>query len=274
MTLPANSDDRHKAWLMALHSISNKTFTSDMWHPSSICNNTSCQWPDCVRREADRSAILAIRTGAFSVDMPHSTELCPGNCKIHFLHTADTDLFNRCDWGYLNDLYFEEEYSIETAEQTARRLALEAAREENERLSQEVIRQNLYAQELAFRQSLGQKKAVRGTPAPERKLIDAPCKWLYAVPGKDGVFGYSPCAECWGHEYTDAKGKYNEPHKCLYIHTNQPEWKPEWNTLAVRRDAWRGPKPAAAPKQENRFGALASESKPAGRPLQRNRSYA
>ena len=261
MTMPTTPDDRHRAGLMALRAIGNGTFTSEMWHPSSLCNNTRCEWPDCARREADRAAMLAISNGTFRVDMPHHADLCPGKCKIHFLHTTDTDKFNTMSWGCLNDLYFEEQYARESAEQTARRLALQAEREKEERLHQEVIRQTLYAQELAFRQSLGQKKAPRGAPPPERKLIDAPCKWLYAVPGMDGVFSNKPCAECWGHEYTDAKGNYHAPHKCLYIHPNQPEWKPEWNVLPVKRDAWRAPKAAAAPKQENRFGALAPRNR-------------
>ncbi len=45
-----------------------------------------------------------------------------------------------------------EEEARETAAQTAKRLAIEAARDAAAKLEAEVIRQHLYATELAFRQ--------------------------------------------------------------------------------------------------------------------------
>lgn len=209
------------------------------------------------RRAATAIAVQAQYDETFSPQMWHPLDICQGNCPHHPLYQPDYDRFMQSQWGDWNEELFAIAHSRETSEETTRRLALEAARDAEAALEAEVIRQRLYARDLEFKQSLGAKKLPRGV-APVRKLIEQPCKWIYAVPGTSGVFSTKPCAECWGHEYTDAKGIYHAPHKCEYIHQNQPEWKAEWNVLALTRDRWRAAKVAAEP---NRFNGL--QAKPA-----------
>jgi hypothetical protein len=202
---------------------------------------------DAALHQELSAAVKAQNDGTFTAQMPHPLGICTGNCPYHPLFQPDHDEFMYGFWGKWNDNLFAEDYARETPEQTAKRLALEAARDAAAKVEAEVIRQHLYATELAFKQSIGVKKLPKGAePLPPRKLILQPCKWLYAVPGVDGVFSNSPCAECWGHEYTDAKGVKLAPHKCLYVHRNQPEWKAEWDALPVTRNHWRAPKPVAA----------------------------
>lgn len=188
--------------------------------------------------------------GTFTTAMSHPVSLCTGNCALHPLLQYDYHRFANSAWGDWNEELYAAERERESAAETAKREALEAQREAERKLEAEVIRQELYARELAFRQSIGQKKAPKGAAKPAPKLIEEPCKWLYAVPGKDGVFSKSVCSECWGHEYTDAKGVFHAPRKCQYTHPNQAGWKSEWNTLAIVRNAWRSAKP------ENRFQSL------------------
>lgn len=199
MTILSTSEARHRSLSDVCQAQMNGTFTTEMWHPASLCT---------------------------------------GNCALHPLLQHDYDRFMNSAWGDWNEELYATERERETAAETAKRLAIEAQRETERKLEAEVIRQELYARELAFRQSIGQKKAPKGAkPAP--KLIEEPCKWLYAVPGKDGVFSKSLCSECWGHEYTDAKGVFHAPRKCQYLHPNQAGWKSEWNVLAIVRNAFR-----------------------------------
>jgi hypothetical protein len=221
MTILATSEQRHRSLSDVCQAQMNGTFTTEMWHPVSLCT---------------------------------------GNCAMHPLLQHDYDKFMNYSWGNWNEELFAADRARETAAETAKRIAAEAARDAAAAVEAEAIRQHLYATELAFKQSIGQKKLPKGAEKPAQKLIEQPCKWLYAVPGKDGVFSHKPCAECWGHEYTDAKGIKLAPHKCQYIHPNQPGWKAEWNALMMTRDRWR------APKVEGRFDGLAAprSKKPSG----------
>jgi len=212
-----------------------------------------------------RSFHAAQDDGSFTVQMWHPTNACTGEqCPWHPLFSGrqsviDYDRFANGCWGGLNDAWFEDDLAAETAEDARERLAAEATRERARAIAAEAHRQAQYAQDLAFYQSLGQKRPVKGAAPAPKKLIQAPCKWLYAVPGQEGVFSARPCSECWGHEYTDAKGEFRAPHKCLYIHRGDPEWKAEWDALPLTRDRWR---PAALPKVGARFDCLASRAAP------------
>ena len=218
-TQPSNSDELRAVTLCYHAALDNGSFTVQMWHPTNACTGEKCPWHPLF-------------SGRQSV--------------------VDYDRFVNGSWGALNDMWYEEDHAAETALEARERLEAEAARERERAIVAEALRQSQYAQELAFRQSLGQKKPVKGAVAP-KKLILAPCKWLYAVNGQDGVFSSRPCSECWGHEYTNAKGEFRAPHKCLYVHQGDPEWKAEWNALALPRDRWR---PAALPKVPARFDCL------------------
>lgn len=213
------------------------------------------------RHRAISNLCLADRENNFTVNMWHPATSCTGiNCRQHPLFRSkqcvdDYTTLMHGSWGCWNESLYAEERARETVEETRKRLEAEAAREKQRAIAAEALRQAQYSQELAFRQSLKAPKAVRGAAPPPKKLILAPCKWLYAIDGKDGCFSNKPCSECWGHEYTDAKGEFRAPHKCEYVHQNQPEWKSEWNVLPVTRDRWR----PAAPKSENRFEGLSQK---------------
>ena len=121
-----------------------------------------------------------------------------------------------------------------------------------------------YVAEVAFRQQLKKQKGQKEVPK-----IPHPCKWLYADPDNERVFRNSVCAECWAHDYTDAKGIHKSPRKCEYLHPDEAGWKPEWNSLPVKRDKYHIPKAAVpAPAggttvyMSTRAAALAPKSKP------------
>jgi hypothetical protein len=225
---------------------------------SKLSNTLQMFTPPCSIDEHvihDRLLYDAKCRGTFTVDMWHPVTSCTGiKCPWHPLFTSidevnDYNLF-MISWSELNELAFAEDLARETEVERVERELRDAELAEQERIQAEVIRQELYARDLAFRQSLKAPRPIRGVAPPPKKLILAPCKWIYAIDGKDGCFSHKPCSECWGHEYTNAKGQFNAPHKCEYIHPNQPEWKAEWMALPLTRDRWHAP---AAPKSENRF---------------------
>jgi len=191
--------------------------------------------------------IEAVDNGTFTNTMWHPADLCTGeNCNQHTLLNNPIlfKMFQAIDvWGQSwGDFICDEEEEMlnaETDDERVIRLAAITAADEQRLLEQEAIRQAAYAAEVAFRQQLKKRKGDKEVPK-----IPGPCKWLYAVAGKDGVFSNSVCSECWAHDYTDAKGVHKSPRKCEYIHPDEAGWKPEWNSLSVKRDAFRIPKAA------------------------------
>ena len=214
----------------------------------------------------DRLLSEALRYGTFTVNMWHDVEYCTGeNCPWHSVFASRKDVEDSfLSWHILDERTRAEDLAKETDADRAERIRREIELAEQNRIREEVIRQERYARELEFRQSLKAPKAVRGSAPPSRKLILAPCKWLYAIDGKDGCFSNKPCSECWGHEYTNAKGEFTVKHKCEYVHPNQPEWKAEWSVLPLTRDRWRAP---AVATSENRFENIARPSSSRNRPI-------
>jgi hypothetical protein len=205
------------------------------------------------------------RNGTFTLNMWHELIDCTGEkCPWHPLFTSHQEVQDSfIPWHTLHERCTAEDLARETDADREARIRRELELAEQNRIREEVIRQERYARELEFRQSLKAPKAVRGS-APVKKLILAPCKWLYAIDGKDNCFDNKPCSECWGHEYTNAKGEFTVKHKCEYVHPNQPEWKAEWMALPITRDRWR---PPAGPTSENRFENIARPSSSKNRPV-------
>jgi hypothetical protein len=193
--------------------------------------------------------IEAVDNGTFTTDMWHPADMCDGNnCSQHILLNNPVlfEMFQAIDvrgqsWGVFSDIDEMEMLEAETDEERDTRLAAIAGREEQRRLEHEAIRQAAYVAEVAFRQQLKKQKGQKEVPK-----IPHPCKWLYADPEKEHVFKNSVCAECWAHDYTDAKGVHKSPRKCEYLHPDEDGWKPEWNSLPVRRDKFHIPKAAPA----------------------------
>jgi len=197
------------------------------------------------------SALIAMNdarnAGRFSVQMWHNPEDCTGNCPYHpLIHTQLAECFSVFEtslkgyggkgWGCVTYDDALAELEAETPVQKAERLAREEAEKALRLIESQVIRQGAYVDEVAFRQQLKKKKGDKTVPK-----IPAPCKWLYAVPGKNGVFSSIPVAQCWAWKYDDARGVHNEPCKCEYMHQDEPGWKPEWNSLPCVRNRWKLP---------------------------------
>ena len=206
--------------------------------------------PSFDRWTALWAAIDAVNNGSFVVDMWHPAELCTGvNCRQHPLlnNSLTLAVFRAIEidgksWGTLLCEEEAERLAAETPAQRAERLQREAAQAAQQQVESEIIKQESYLREVEFRHQLKHRKGQHGV-----QKIQQPCKWLYAIPGRDGVFSNSCCAECWAHEYTDAGGRFKAPRKCEYLHPNEPGWLAEWNSLPVTRDKWRAPKPLPAP---------------------------
>lgn len=174
---------------------------------------------------------------------PHSSEICPGNCREHPLLTAAILQLMRAGlngigWG---DLIVEEEAAAEAAlsESARRSKRLEEA---NRRAAEDALAQ--LAEEAAKMAAYADQKGIAGRCKNAKGKVMEPCIWLYcdeSAPknqwcrSKEGKL----CApkrmaltgsQCWAWEYMDPKTKQlKKPHTCDHIHPGEPGWLKEWN---------------------------------------------
>lgn len=196
------------------------------------------QHDECSRYEALFQLNDMLNAGVSIVEHWHPAELCPGACRQHPLLTVSlAKMFYDIEgcgmtWGEFDWRETQAALAAETPAQREAREAREAAEAARQAADFLAARQNAYARDVQIKTTGLRKHATV-------KKILQPCKWLYAVAGREGVFSNSPCAECWAHEYTDAKGVHKAPRTCPYAHQDEPEWLPEWNSLPCSRDRFR-----------------------------------
>ena len=179
-----------------------------------------------------------LNAGESIVEQWHPVGLCQGGCSQHPLLTGplfkmfrDVDVYGM-SWGEFDWRETQVALNAETPAAREAREAREAAAAAKLAAEMMAARQNAYARDVQIKTTGLRKNATV-------KKIVQPCKWLYAVTGRDGSYSNSPCAECWAHEYTDAQGVHHVKHTCPYVHQDEPEWLPEWNSLPCTRDRFR-----------------------------------
>ena len=185
-----------------------------------------------------RACLDTLENGTFTVAVWHPADWCTGGCSMHPLVSSaklalnailKSDLYPWGNWSYDGVLAELQKESL--AERSARLAKEELVEQENVKRS-EAIKQAAYADQCKFKASLGLRRGQKA------QKIAQPCKCLYELKGR-GYTSTKVISECWGHEYTDAKGIFKAPRTCQYLHPGEQGWLSEWASLPCQRMQFR-----------------------------------
>lgn len=114
--------------------------------------------------------------------------------------------------------------NLESATETAARLAKAAQVAEEARLHAEATAMSVYTRKMA-------EAAMRGVKMGQGpKKLDKPCKWCCGKEAAESKKKGEPI-QCWAWEYVDPKTKQRKtPRTCMYQHPGEAGWHKEWET--------------------------------------------